>query len=419
MASQTAENALRGKEISDYTRRASDMGRWGATWTVFKSNFGKIVITNLLTLLFFLPLAVTVYLRGLFLTKYSGLYPFGANLGPAAIPSLPGALGLAEELTMTTDLIFYSIAILCGLIAAVGISGACYSLKKMVNTGGEYTVKGYFRGVKKTYLRTVLPVFLFMVVFFCTVLVSDWKEHEIAIGNPSGWPIAATVLMIILCVLAGIVCMWLIAVGVSYKAGPLLTIKNSLFFLIRSVVQTVFMLGFVFIPVWLLLIGGIVQIIGICFLILCGFSFSFISWMSFTQWIFDLFVASPVEEAKPASKKKMTPAQLAAEREEEQKDLAREMLAAGRIEVLATPMPPIQGENVPVLGARFCREDLAKVEGGRRRIESSVAEYRQKHMGDKRYAEYNKLFAEREKALGDDGKKGKKKKKISADNLLR
>ena len=47
-------------------------------------------------------------------------------------------------------------------------------------------------------------------------------------------------------------------------------------------------------------------------------------------------------------------------------------------------------------------------------------DFHEAHKHDPVYAEYNKLFAEREKALASPvDKKGKKKKKISADNLLK
>ena len=41
----------------------------------------------------------------------------------------------------------------------------------------------------------------------------------------------------------------------------------------------------------------------------------------------------------------------------------------------------------------------------------------EQHKNDAKYVEYNKLFAEREKALSSTDKKGKKKK-ISSENLL-
>ena len=98
--------SFEGNEISDYSRAELPKGRWGDTWTVFKSNFGKIIINNLLTLVFFLPLALVVYFRNVYVNTVSGTYPFGSNLGPAGFPSTPNVSGLAESLNFTADMLF-------------------------------------------------------------------------------------------------------------------------------------------------------------------------------------------------------------------------------------------------------------------------------------------------------------------------
>ncbi len=410
--------ALEGNEILDYARTVLPEGRWGDTWNVFKSNFGKIIINNLFTLLFFLPLIVIVYIRELYVNSISNAYPFSANIGPVGLPATPNVSGLAESLYMSADMMFYSLAIVAGLIAAVGVAGACYSMKKLVNTHGDFTIKGYFRGVKKCYLNVAFPVALFMIVFFCTVMVSDWKDLTIATGGSSAWPIAATVLMIILCVLVGIICMWFIAVGVSYRVGPWQTIKNSFILLIGSVIQTVFILGLAFIPVWFLLMGSFMQVIALIIFIVFGFSYIFLVWMSFTQWVFDMYITPNLEAQKAAERAKKTEKELAEEKAEEERRIAREILAAGKSELVGRPIPPIDPAPVPSLKKSFSRADIADVAAGRKALEDSIAAYEDEHKNDERYVEYNKLFAEREKALQDDGKK-KKKKKISADNLLR
>ena len=410
--------ALEGNEILDYARTVLPEGRWGDTWNVFKSNFGKIIINNLFTLLFFLPLIVIVYIRELYVNSIYNAYPYSANIGPVGLPATPNVSGLAESLYMSADMMFYSLAIVAGLIAAVGVAGACYSMKKLVNTHGDFTIKGYFRGVKKCYLNVAFPVALFMIVFFCTVMVSDWKDLTIATGGSSAWPIAATVLMIILCVLVGIICMWFIAVGVSYRVGPWQTIKNSFILLIGSVIQTVFILGLAFIPVWFLLMGSFMQIIAFIIFIIFGFSYIFLVWMSFTQWVFDMYITPNLEAQKAAERAKKTEKELAEEKAEEERRIAREILAAGKSELVGRPIPPIDPAPVPSLKKSFSRADIADVAAGRKALEDSIAAYEDEHKNDERYVEYNKLFAEREKALQDDGKK-KKKKKISADNLLR
>ena len=418
MAADSKVKALEGNEISDYARDAIPKGRWSDTWTVFKSNFSKIVINNLLTMVFFIPLVVIIYMRSVYISTVAGYYPFSANIG-IGYPSYPNITGLSEQLYMSADLMFYSLAIVAALIAAVGLAGSCYSMKKLLTTHGQFTVKGFFRGVKKCYLNVALPTALFMIVFFCTMLVCDWKELTIAQGGSAAWPTAAMVLMIILCVLVGIICMWFIAVGVSYNVGPIQLIKNSFVLIVGSIIQTVIMLGIAFIPVWFLLMGSLMRIIAFIIFIVFGFSYVCLVWMSFTQWVFDMYITPNIEAQEKAKREQMTEKQLAELKAEEEREAAREMLAAGRSELVGKPIPPIQGEPVAKVGRVFGRDSIATVAASRAALEKSIADYEQEHINDERYVEYNKLFAEREKALKDDGKKGKKKKKISADNLLR
>ena len=268
---------------------------------------------------------------------------------------------------------------LCGLIAAVGVAGVSYSLKKLVNTGSTFTIKGYFEGVPKCYFRVAFPMALFLIVFFCNVLVWDWKEYVIATGGSSAWPIAATVLMIILAVIVGILCMWFIAVGVSYKVGQLNVIKYGMKFQFSTIIKSLIMLGIAFIPVWLLLIGGIGTVLAVVFFIICGFSFVFLTWMSFTQSIFDLFIA-PTTEVQKAAPRNKTKEELAAEKEEEEKLTVGAIIAAGRSELVGTPVPPISGEALPHLGKMFGRSGVAEVASARAEMEKSVGDYSAEHL---------------------------------------
>ena len=95
-----------------------------------------------------------------------------------------------------------------------------------------------------------------------------------------------------------------------------------------------------------------------------------------------------------------------------------ELLAAGKSELIGKPIKPISDEQAltPISGS-FNRQSLNKVEDEREKLKSDVLSYEKEHMTDPVYAEYNRLFAEREKALKTD-KKGKKKK-LSSDNLLK
>ena len=414
-------NNLEGNEINDYARKALNQGRWGETWSVFKGNFGKIVLINLLTLVFCLPAIALLFIRNVHLGTIGLSQPFNSNTG-LGYPSYTGMAGLTERIYLTYDLLYYSALIAAGFIAAVGIAGAAYSLKKLVNTHGEFTVKGFFHGVKVGYFNAVLPVTVFLAFFFASVIIGDWKDAVIAEGGSGAGPITAYVFIIIATVFVGIYAAWLLAVGISYKLKFTQLLRNSIVLMIGSPIQTIFFSGFALIPVWIYLIGGSVgffKIIAYIIFILFGFSQIIITWMSYTQWVFDLYVTPNFKAAEESAKSKKTPQEVAADKEDDAKRIARELLAAGRSELIARPILPI-GEEVAVspLGLTYSRADLKRVSDDRNKLCGAVSDYEEEHKNDSVYVEYNKLFAEREKALKSEGKKGKKNK-LSKDNLLK
>ncbi|MDE7086834.1 MAG: hypothetical protein K2O67_01445, partial [Clostridia bacterium] len=347
-------------------------------------------------------------------------YPLSNNT-LFAYPFTPDTRGLGEVVVLSIGLLYNSLLIIAGFIASIGIAGSCYSVKKLINTHGKFTLKGYFHGIKVCYFNVVFPVTVFMVFIFGSLSISDWTAHQIALGASKGGPISAKVFMIIATVIVGIVCMWVMAVGVSYKVKFKYLMKNSFVLLFATIIQTVCMIGFALLPVWILLLGealSFFKIIAYIIFIFFGFSFIILCWMAYTQWVFDTFITPAVKTEEEARKAKLSPKELAAEKEEEEKAVARELLAAGRSELVGRPMRPISGgTEVKEIGVAFGRADIARVQEQRKAIEGEVDEYYREHKGDTRYVEYEKLFAEREKALNSgNGKKGKKK--LSRNNLL-
>lgn len=413
--------ALEGNELADdYVRTSVPQGRWGDTWGIFKSNFVKLVIINVFTLLFFIPVIAVIYLRYVYIAQMGLTYPFSVN--PLfTYPIIPSSPDSPARIVLSANLLFFSLLIVAGIIASVGIAGASYSIKKIINTHGEFTLKGYFHGVKVCYFNVVFPVTVFLVFLFASFAVSGWADLTIAQGSAPGGPITAEVFMIIATVLVGIIASWVLAVGVSYKVKFVPLIKNSFVLLIGTIIQSVFMLGFSLIPVWLMLIGTVSQaflIIGGIVFIFFGFSFILLCWLAFTQWVFDMFITPAVKTEEEARKAKLTPKQLAEEKEEDEKAVARELLAAGKSELVGRPLRPIEdGTVVAEVGVAYGRADIKRVAGDRKKIQGELDEYHEQHKTDARYVEYERLFAEREKALSTTDKKGKKKK-LNGNNLL-
>ncbi len=415
------QNKLDADELADYGRTHVPKGRWADTWNIVKNNFSKLVLINLFVLLFFIPSLAVLYLGNAYILQLGTIYPFASNVG-LGYYAYPDSVGLAESLYLSNDIMFYSVLVVTGFIASIGIAGGMYSMRKLINTNGDFTIKGFFHGVKVGYFNVVFPVTIFLVFLFGSVVVSDWAAYTIAIGGNKAGAIAAEVCMIISTVVVGIICAWLIAVGCTYKVKLKYLIKNSFMLLAGSIVQTVFMAAFSLIPVWIVMLGNfgsLFTVIGYMIFIVCGFSFILLCWTSFTQWVFDMYVTPAVKKEKEAERAKKTPKQLAEESAEEQRQLAMELLAAGKSELIGRPIKPIDSERaVKPVGAAFTRGDLQRVSDERKQLNEDLKAYTAEHEKDAKYVEYNKMFAEREKALQDEGKKGKKKKQISSDNLL-
>ena len=420
MAESKVETLVGNELADDYVRTHVPKGRWADTWDLFKSNFVKLVIINVFTLLFFVPGILVIYFKDAVISQMGTAYPFSSN--PLfSYPLTPSMHGVQESVYFNWDVRFYALLFVAGLIASIGLAGACYSIKKLINTHGQFSLKGFFHGVKVCYFNVLFPVELFILFVYAALVISDWSQVAIVNGASRGGPITAKVFIIIAAVIVGVVSAWILAVGVSYKVKFKYLIKNSFVLLFGTIIQTVFMLGFSLIPVWFLLIGesvGFFKIIGYVLFLFFGFSFIILCWLAFTQWAFDMYITPAIKSEEEARKANLTPKQLAAEQEADEKAVARELLAAGRSELVGRPMRPIDGgTEVKEVGLAYGRADIKRVSEDRRKIKSEVDGYIEEHKGDTRYVEYERLFAEREKALATTDKKGKKKK-FNQNNLL-
>ena len=414
---------LEGNEIADdYTRTAATGGRWGDTWGVFKSNFGKIVLNNIFVLLFFVPAIALLFIRTIYISGLGYQYPFNANTG-IGYPAYPGTQGLNESIYLSADLLFYGLLIAAGLIASVGIAGGAYSMKRLLNSHGKFSLKSFFHGVKIGYLNVAAPLMVFLTFYFACVIIGDWRDLTGAKGGSVAGATTAYVFIIIATVLVGVYCAWFIATGVSYKLKVGQLLKNAFVLMVGSPVQTVFFAGMSLIPVWIFVIGlsvSFIKIFAYIIFIFIGFSFILLVWMSYTQWVFDLYVTPNLKKAEEEAKAKRTPEQVKADEIEESKRVAMELLASGRSELICKPILPIQSEPaIKPLSATFTRKNLSEVKEERAKLSENISAYENEHKNDAVYKEYNALFAEREKALKEDGKKKGKKKKISSENLLK
>ena len=412
-------NGMQGNEIADdFKRKATGNGRWRASWELVKGNFWKLVALNLIVLIFFIPGIFVIYFRNVYIASIGGVYPFNATVGNYPPSTL---MGLAERVNLSADIMFYALLIVAGFIASIGISGATYCIRKLIQTRGEFHFKSFFHGIKVGYFSTVLPVTLFMLLMYSTFLIKDWMTIERAINGKKAGATTAYVFIVIADVLAGIYLAWIFAIGVSYRVKFKYLFRNAFVLILGTPIQTIFMAGFALIPVWFMFTKGFVLFIVYFVFAFFGFSFILLSWMSFTQWAFDLYITPAVEVEKETERSKKSAAELAEEKAAEDKQRALELLAAGKSELVSRPIKPINREEmIPGLGKTFTRAQVAGAAETREKLTAEIAAYEKEHEKDAVYVEYNRMFAEREKALTEpENKKGRKNKKISSENLLK
>ena len=217
---------LEGNELADgYTRKSVPKGRWADTWDVFKSNFLKFILLNLAVCVTFIPGVAVMFVRSnVYIASLGISGPFNPSL---PYPFNPSTVGLSESITLSADLMAYALLFVAAFIASIGVSGAAYCVKKIINTHGECKVRDFFHGIKVCYFATVLPVTIFMAFMFSTAVVGDWMRLVIFTGGNKAGAITAYVFVIIATVLVGLFCGWLFAVGTGYKVKLVDVFKNA------------------------------------------------------------------------------------------------------------------------------------------------------------------------------------------------
>ncbi|MBE7089066.1 MAG: hypothetical protein E7370_06115 [Clostridiales bacterium] len=421
---------LEGNELANYARMPEPESRWSHAWGVFKSNFFNIIIINTLMLIFFAPVFALLILRDLTITSGGVLHPFGSNFG-TGYPAAPDTVGMAQSIILSADLLYIGLLVVAGLIAAAGVAGGAYSVKKMLTTEkADFAFKDFLRGIKVGYLKALIGVSIFTVILFGCVMVCDWANLAIAMGASAFWPIVAKIAVIILTVLAAVYGAWIIAIGTSYKANIGGVLKTALTLFVATPLQSIFFAAFAVMLAALAFIfsEGFMYYVMFVVTVFITLATACLIWMGYTQWIFDIFLPPTKKDAKSKNSQGKNKGDLKDGKKEKtegkqtqadaQKDDNGLLLAAGKSALLAKPVLPIEKGEVAQISKGFSRKDIKRVEEEKAQIKDKAQAYSKEHQGDKQYAEYNELFKDREKALNQTDKKGKKKM-ISPDNLLR
>ncbi|MBR2340936.1 MAG: hypothetical protein IKA72_00820 [Clostridia bacterium] len=413
---------LEGKERSEeYARSTLPTNRFQLFWDIFKGSFGKIVKCNLLMLLFFIPLLIVILFGGIY--KDLDLYPFGSNL-TIGYPATPDVQGLSELVTFQSEGMILFGVVIASFIVAVGLAGGMYVVRNMVWTEGIFVTNDFWRGIKLNYKNALQTALFFSITLLLMKTIINSANLSLATATLPKWQEVwmeiSIVMSYVFLAFAGMMSLWMIALGVNYVQSFWVMLKNAALICIGSLPQTIFF-GVIAIAPFLLFLINSSFLMTWSLVILCLFAFTWtlLVWLDFAQWLFDKYINPKIEGAKVGRGIYNKNGESEVNESEAQLEYKRVLLSQGKSQLVARPIKPIDDSlQVYELPQAFTREDLQRLRQSKQNIEEDTQAYAEEHKNDLRYVEYNKQFDEREKALQEDVSKNDKKKKRKSPKTL-
>ena len=405
---------LEGKERDEeYARSTLPSNRWALFWDIFKGRFSKLVIVNLLMLLFFIPLVAVGFFMYLWTGTMGGMYPFSNSI-LVCFPAYPNLMGAPEQINLSATFTGGALMIVAALIAAVGISGGMYVIRNMVWTEGIFVANDFWRGIKINIVVVLQSTLFYAVCLYAFTMSIKFSEYIIASGT--GNEVWMTISMAISYVAIAIVTMmylWMLSMGGSYKLKFFQLLKNSFLMTFGLIFQNIFFVVLMAIPVILILLGSFFQMLGIIFMILFGISYMLLVWLDYSQWAFDKFFESKREGGK-VNRGIYAKVGKGGSQSKAVQEYEANLQAAMSVksDLSSRPIKPITDElKVYELPESFSRDDLKKLRESKERIVEDTEKYAEEHKNDEKYVTYNAQFEKPAEEEDKKDKKGKKDKK--------
>ncbi len=394
-----------GSEKSEgYARKSLPSNRWELFWDIFKGRFGKLVIINLLVLLFCLPLIALLLFRYMAVSGYGAMAPFSLPFGVGYQAPL-SFVGYQENIALVANsqmLLFLPLAL---VIAGVGISGGAYVIRNMVWTEGVFVANDFWKGVKQNFLTVGLVAVLYSLVFYVSILGISYENKLLAMGEGITWLLTVSkYVIIVLLSLFTIMTLHMISMTVTYKVTLKQLFKNSFILTFGVLPQNVIFVLLGIAPLFIMLLGSLFTTIGVMLFIFLWISYFLLVWTNYCQWLYDKFMNDNV----PGAQKNRGIYQKVKQNDSEALKKYREQLdAANRIAMARKPVKPITDEDLKLaeLPTSFNRSDIEKLNESRRILYEDNERYIEEHKNDPEYSveelpsEEEKTRLEREKRI--------------------
>ena len=409
---------LEGKERDEnYARSTLPSNRWALFWDIFKGRLGKLVIVNLLMLIFFIPMIAVFVFRYMYTTVQGMMMPFASWVGVGYTP-VPNLIGMPQQIVLSTNLLFGAFLLVASFIAAVGISGGIYVIRNMVWTEGIFVANDFWRGIKINFIVVLQSTVFYGVMLYLFTISINWSQYMLAVGT--GNAVLNNISIALSYIAIGIVTLmflWMLSMGGNYKLKFFQLLKNSFLMTFGLIFQNIFFVVLMAIPVILVLLGSFFQMIGFVILVLFGISYMLLVWFNYSQWAFDKFFESKREGGK-VNRGIYAKVGKGGEQSKAVQEYQANLEAALSVksDLSSRPIKPITDDlKVYELPESYSREDLMKLRESKNKIIEDTEQYAEEHKDDEKYVVYNAQFDKKEEEeAGDKGKKKKKSKKSDA-----
>ncbi len=392
-----------GSEKSeDFARNSLPSNRWELFWDIFKGSFGKLIIANLLILLFFLPLLFLFYFRSNVVSSFSFLYPFtqGFGVGYQAPVTMQG---FSEYINLSSNLVSFLFMPLAMMVGAVGLSGGAYLLRNMVWTEGVFVANDFWKGIKQNYKQIVVISLLYSLVFYVTIATASISSYNIAVGSGTKWlSYVCEAISYVVLVYYTIMTLFMIAMSVTYDIPVLKIVRNSFFFTLAFLPHSMVMFVLAGIPFILLVLStssSTLLLLVLLLILVIGFSFTLLVWMNFSQWTFDNFINDKI----PGVKKNRGMYQKVNRQTKEKTKLQYKAQYGLKNRLNSRPIKPITDEEIEIatLPQNFNREDIIKLKESKQNMIEDHKRYVEEHINDEQFKmteeDKNREAAEKER----------------------
>ncbi len=411
-----------GSEKSDgYARASLPSNRWELFWDILKGRFSKLIIINLLVLLFCLPVIAILVFRYIGLSNFGATYPFMQPFGVAYQAPI-SVQGMHENIVLSVNVLAYAFMPLAAVIAALGVAGGAYVIRNMVWTEGIFVANDFWLGIKKNAKSMIAIAIVFSVIFYLTNISVSILDLVMLSSPELEWLfIICKVLCYGLLAFFSIMTLHMITMAVTYELTFRQLFKNTFMFTLAMLPQNLFFILLCAIPFVLFFFEGIFFIAGVVVFALFSISYVLLIWTDYCQWAYDKFINDKVKGAK----KNRGIYEKIKESESDSLRQYREQVAlASQSQLSSRPIKPITDDELTIaeLPESFSRADLEKLRESKQALYEDHERYVEEHKNDAKYqksVEEQEMFSaalkEREKRIEEAkralAKRNKNKKK--------